>query len=163
MSDNSSSGRRAVARSAARLGAVQALYQMELAGTDVADIMAEYGSLRQGDAFNDGEHGKADTSFMNDIVKGVVEHQRTIDQAVNACLGEGWSLPRLDATLRAILRSAGYELHYRSDVPGRVTIAEYVELTRAFFDEKESGFINGALDKLAHQRRPDEFHVSKEG
>ena len=157
MSEKSGSGRRAVARSAARLGAVQALYQMELAETDVSEIMAEYASSRQGEAFDDGQHGTADTSFLHDIVKGVVEHQRVIDPAINACLSEKWRLPRLDATLRAILRSAGYELKYRTDVPARVTIAEYVQIANAFFDDNESGFINGALDKLAHEVRPSEF------
>lgn len=160
MTANPGSGRRAVARSAARLGAVQALYQMELAGTDVADIMAEYASSRQGDAFIDGQHGEADTVFMTDIVKGVVENQHAVDRSVNACLSSNWRLPRLDATLRAILRSAGYELQYRPDIPARVIIAEYVELTRAFFDDNESAFVNGALDNLAHQKRPDEFNRS---
>lgn len=157
MTGKSGSGRRAVARSAARLGAVQALYQMELAETDVSDIMAEYTSSRQGNAFNDGEHGKADATFLKDIVQGVVDHQRTIDPAINDCLSSGWSLPRLDATLRAILRSAGYELQFRPDIPGKVIITEYVEITRAFFDDNESGFINGALDKLAHLKRGEEF------
>lgn len=157
MTDKSGSGRRAVARSAARLGAVQALYQMELAETDVSVIMAEYTSSRQGNAFNDGEHGKADGAFLKDIVQGVVDHQRTIDPAIDECLSSGWTLPRLDATLRAILRSAGYELQFRPDIPGRVIITEYVEITRAFFDDNESGFVNGALDKLAHLKRSEEF------
>ena len=109
-------GRRAVARSAARLGAVQALYQMELAGTDLSDIMDEYASSRQGEAFYNGEHGEADTSFLHDIVQGVVRNQRAIDRGVAECLSTGWSLPRLDATLRAILRSAGYELQHRADI-----------------------------------------------
>lgn len=151
------SGRRAVARTSARLGAVQALYQMELASTDVADILVEYTSSRQGNAFDNGEHGKADIMFLKDIVQGVVKHQRTIDRSVADCLSAGWTLPRLDATLRAILRAAGYELEHRPDIPGKVVIAEYVELTRAFFEDNESAFINGALDKLAHIQRPDEF------
>ncbi len=157
MTGKTASGRRAVARTSARLGAVQALYQMELAGTDVSDILAEYTSSRQGNSFEDGEHGKADTAFLQDIVRGVVKQQRSIDRAVADCLASGWSLPRLDATLRAILRSGGYELMFRFDIPGKVVIAEYVELTRAFFDDNESAFINGALDKLAHARRSDEF------
>lgn len=157
MMAKSDSGRRAVARTSARLGAVQALYQMELAGTDVSVVLAEHASSRQGDAFENGEHGKADTVFLKDIVEGVLQHQREIDRAAAGCLSTGWTLPRLDATLRAILRSAGYELAFRADIPGKVVIAEYVELTRAFFDANESKFINAALDKLAHLRRPEEF------
>ncbi len=157
MTRNPAPGRRAVARTSARLGAVQALYQMELAEAGVADVLAEYASIRQGNAFEDGQHGDADKAFLGDIVQGVVTHQRDIDRAVADCLSAGWTLPRLDATLRAILRSACYELVYRTDIPGRVIIAEYVELTRAFFDDAESAFVNGALDALAHNRRPDEF------
>lgn len=151
------SSRRAVARTAARLGAVQALYQMELAGTDVTEIVAEYTASRQGEAFEDGEHGKADKALMGDIVTGVVKNQRAIDQSLEQCLSTGWTLGRLDATLRAILRSGGYELKFRSDIPAKVVIAEYVELTRAFFEDTESGFVNAALDKLARTSRVDEF------
>ncbi|MGI9465446.1 MAG: transcription antitermination factor NusB [Aestuariivirgaceae bacterium] len=157
MTGKPSSGRRAVARTSARLGAVQALYQMELAETGVSDVLAEYASSRQGNAFEDGQHGEADKTFLEDIVQGVVAHQRDIDRAVADCLSAGWTLARLDATLRAILRSAGYELAYRADIPGRVVLTEYVELTRAFFDDTESAFVNGALDALAHKCRPDEF------
>ncbi len=157
MTASEKTGRRAVSRSAARLGAVQALYQMELAGTDVSEILAEYGASRQGEAFEDGEHGTADTAFMHDIIKGVVRDQRAIDKALVGCLSDGWTLPRLDATLRAILRSAGYELAARSDVPGRVVISEYVDVARAFFDGPEPKFINAALDKLAREKRQAEF------
>ncbi len=157
MSDDRKPGRRAVSRSAARLGAVQALYQMELAGTDVTEILAEYAASRQGEAFDDGEHGKADTAFMHDIIKGVVRDQRPIDRALAGCLAEEWKLPRLDATLRAILRSAGYELTARRDVPAKVAISEYVDIARAFFDGPEPKFVNAALDKLAREIRCDEL------
>ena len=157
MSGQSSGKRRAVARSAARLGVVQALYQMELAGTDVSEILAEYGVSRQGDAFDDGEHGKADTKFMHGLIRGVVTKQREVDRALAYCLSEGWTLARLDATLRAVLRSAGYELMFRSDVPGRVVINEYVDVTHAFFEGNEPAFINAALDKLARASRETEF------
>ncbi len=83
--------------------------------------------------------------------------QRAIDKALVGCLSDGWTLPRLDATLRAILRSAGYELAARSDVPGRVVISEYVDVARAFFDGPEPKFINAALDKLAREKRQAEF------
>ena len=150
-------GRRAVSRSAARLGAVQALYQMELAGTDVSEILAEYAASRQGEGFEDGQHGQADTAFMQDIIQGVVHDQRRIDRALAGCLSDDWTLPRLDATLRAILRSGGFELLSRQDVPARVVISEYVDVARAFFDGAEPKFINAALDKLARSTRRDEL------
>jgi N utilization substance protein B len=148
--------RPAVARSAARLGAVQALYQMDIGGTDMAEVLAQYGGGRLGDDFNDGQCGEADAGFLKSIVEGVVADQGLIDRKVNDCLGAGWTLARLDATVRAILRAGGFELMFREDVPVRVVINEYVEVAKAFFDASEPKFVNAALDKLARERRPDE-------
>lgn len=149
--------RRDVARSAARLGAVQALYQMDIAGTDLADVLAEFGSGRLGETFENGECGEADFTLLRDIVEGVVGDQRLIDRSINAHLASGWTLGRLDSTLRAVLRAAAYELLFRSDIPGRVTISEYVDVAHAFFDGEEPRVVNGVLDALARERRPDEF------
>lgn len=149
--------RRDVARSAARLGAVQALYQMDIAGTDLADVLAEFGSVRLGETFENGECGEADFALLRDIVEGVVRDQRLIDQSVNAHLAPGWTLGRLDATLRAVLRAAAYEVLFRPDIPGRVTISEYVDVAHAFFDGDEPRVVNGVLDALARERRPEEF------
>jgi N utilization substance protein B len=146
-----------VARSAARLGAVQALYQMDIAQSDLSDVLAEFGSVRRGEGFDEGECGKADFAFLKDVVETVVRDQTLIDREVNDTLAEGWRLDRLDATLRAILRAAAAELVFRPDVPARVVINEYIELTGAFFGEEEKGFVNGALDRLARRRRPDEM------
>ena len=163
MPENDNRGKRgkarrpAVARSAARLGAVQALYQMDIGGTDLADVLAQYGSGRLGDEFENGQCGEADFGFLKTIVQGVVTDQALIDRKVNDCLGSGWTLARLDATARAILRAGGYELMFRDDVPAKVTISEYVEVAKAFYDGSEAGFVNAALDKLARERRPDEF------
>jgi len=146
-----------VARSAARLGAVQGLYQMDIGGTDLADVLAQYGGGRLGDSFDDGQCGEADYGFLKSIIEGVVTDQGLIDRKVNECLGDNWTLARLDATARAILRAGGFEIMFREDVPAKVAISEYVEVAKAFFGGSEPGFINAALDKLARERRPEEF------
>jgi N utilization substance protein B len=131
---------------------------MDIAGTAIEDVLAEFGSGRLGEAFEDGECGAADFPLLKDIVSGVLERQRTIDKAVNACLAEGWTLARLDSTLRAILRAASYELLYREDIPAKVTINEYVDVAKAFFgDGEEPGFVNGVLDTLGRNHRQLEF------
>jgi N utilization substance protein B len=146
-----------VARSAARLGAVQALYQMDLAGTDVGEVLAQFSARASGDAFDEGQCGPADFPFLKEIVDGVVREQRTIDPAVNRLLDKSWPLARLDATLRAILRAAAYEIMFMESVPARVAINEYLDVAHAFFDEQEPKLLNGVLNSLARQRRPEEF------
>ena len=148
---------RAVSRSSARLGAVQALYQMELSGRGLNGVMAEYSSLRLGETFEDGECGKADVAFLKDTLEGVLREQKTLDKKLNEYLSDSWKLPRLDATMRAILRAAAYELQFRKDVPAPVTISEYVDVTKAFFDDEEPKFINGVLDRYARWVRNDEM------
>ena len=148
---------REISRSAARLGAVQALYQMDIAQSDLADVLADYGSHRLGEEFENGECGPADFAFLKDLVEIVVRDQKLIDREVDAVLMEGWKLARLDTTLRAILRAAAAELIFRPDVPARVVLNEYIELTLAFFGEEEKGFVNGVLDRLARQRRGSEL------
>jgi len=146
-----------VARSAARLGAVQALYQMDLAGTDVGEVLAQFSSRAAGDAFDEGQCGPADFPFLKEVVDGVVREQRTIDPAVNRILDKSWPLARLDATLRAILRAAAYEIMFMENVPARVAINEYIDVAHAFFDDQEPKLLNGVLNTLARQRRPEEF------
>lgn len=146
-----------VARSAARLGAVQALYQMDLAGTDVGEVLAQFSSRAAGDAFEEGQCGPADFPFLKEVVDGVVREQRIIDQTVNRLLDKSWPLARLDTTLRAILRAAAYEIMFMENVPARVAINEYIDVAHAFFDEQEPKLLNGVLNTLARQRRPDEF------
>ncbi|MEM9472778.1 MAG: transcription antitermination factor NusB [Pseudomonadota bacterium] len=149
--------RASVARSASRLGAVQALYQMDIGGSELADVLADYGSGRLGVEFDDGQCGEADYGFLKAIVEGVVEDQVLIDTKINECLGQGWTLARLEATSRAILRAGGFELMFREDVPPKVTISEYVEVAKAFFSGSEPGFINASLDALARKRRAEEL------
>jgi transcription antitermination protein NusB len=144
-------------RSAARLGAVQALYQMDLAGSDVSDTLEQFTARATGENFDDGQCGEADTKFLREIVDGAVREQRTIDPFVDALLDKDWPLQRLDSTVRAILRAAAFEMMFMERVPSRVSISEYVDVAGAFFGEEERGFINAVLDSLARKRRPEEF------
>ncbi|HUE44836.1 MAG TPA: transcription antitermination factor NusB [Aestuariivirgaceae bacterium] len=148
---------REVSRSSARLGAVQALYQMDIAGTDFAEVLAQFGAGRMGEIFEDGECGEADFAFLKDIVEGVVREQHGIDRAVEDHLAAAWTLARLDSTLRAVLRAGAYELMFRSDVPARVSITEYVDVAHAFFEAEEPRVVNGVLDALARAHRSAEF------
>jgi transcription antitermination protein NusB len=148
---------REVSRSSARLGAVQALYQMDIAGTDLAEVLAQFGAGRMGEIFEDGECGEADFAFLKDIVEGVVREQHGIDRAVQDHLAAAWKLGRLDSTLRAVLRAGAYELMFRPDVPARVSITEYVDVAHAFFEAEEPRVVNGVLDALARAHRPAEF------
>jgi N utilization substance protein B len=141
------------ARTVARLAAVQALYQMELAGEGVETVIAEFANHRF-DADIEGEAlAEADEAYFAEIVRGVVENQRELDAAIKARLASNWRLERLDATLRALLRSGGWELLKQPDTPREVVIDEYVELAKAFFDDAEARFVNAALDGVARDAR----------
>ena len=144
-------------RGVARLAAVQALYQMEIAGTGVADVVAEFELFRLGQEVDGDQYRSADKAYFRDLVVGVVEQQRTLDPTVHEALVAGWPLKRIDATLRAILRAGTYELLRRPDVPARVVITEYVDIAKAFFAVDEPRLVNGVLDRLARQIRPAEF------
>jgi transcription antitermination protein NusB len=144
-------------RSAARLAATQALYQMEIAGKSLNDILAEFeahwiGREIEGDAYT-----PADPSFFRNVVSGVLRDQLPIDRGLDDALAKGWPLRRVEALMRAILRAAFYELRNRPDVPARVVVTEYVDVAVAFFGSEESGMINAVLDALARQTRPAEF------
>jgi transcription antitermination protein NusB len=143
-------------RSAARLAAVQALYQMEIAGVDADSVTEEFSAFRFGR-----EPGlvpcQPDEEFFADIVHGVPLRQEEIDTAITTCLASNWRLSRVDSILRAILRAGAYELLARPDVPAKVVIDEYVDLAHAFVAEEEAPFINAVLDKLARQKRAAEF------
>ena len=137
-------------RRAARLAAVQALYQMELAGVGAEEVAEEFVAHRFGDE-------DADIEFFRAIVAGVPDHQAEIDKAIAACLSENWTLARVDSILRAILRCGVFELVARRDVPAKVVIDEYVAVAGAFFGGDEPGFVNGALDTIARRKRAAEF------
>lgn len=140
-------------RGAARLAAVQALYQMELSGTGVLEIVSEFENFRLGQEIDGEQYLKADPSWFRSIVSGVVRDQRALDPIIADSLTEGWPLSRLDATIRAILRAGVYELLERKDVPTAVIVTEYVEIAHAFFDEDEPKLVNAVLDSVARKLR----------
>jgi N utilization substance protein B len=146
-------------RGAARLAAVQALYQLEIGGGDMLTVIQEFEAFRLGQEIDGYEYRQADAGWFRDVVGGVVAEQRLIDPMVHTALVEDWPLKRVDATLRAILRCGTYELLKRNDVPGRVIISEYIDIARAFFEDDEPRLVNGVLDRIAHDNRPDEFPV----
>lgn len=144
-------------RTAARLAAVQALYQMETAGAGIETVVREFVAHRLGGDLEGERTHAADDAFFVDIVRGVVNGQRRIDSAIAAHLAKNWRIERLDSIARGILRAAVYELGARADIPPAVTIDEYVELARDFFgDGDEVGFINGLLDSVARKTRPED-------
>jgi transcription antitermination protein NusB len=146
------------ARSAARLGAVQALYQMEIGGTDLGETLAQFSSRVTGDNFDNGETGQADFKFLRDVVEGAVREQALLDPSIDKVLDKDWPLHRLDATVRAIMRAGAFEIFFKDNVPARVAINEYVDVAAAFFEDgDEPRFVNGALNTLARNRRPEEF------
>lgn len=144
-------------RSAARLAAVQGLYQMDLAGTDLNDVIRERSAdpITEADAHNPTDG--ADATFLAELLRGVVRRQRDIDPLVDKQLALGWRLARVDSILRAILRAGVFELMERLDVPARAVINEYVDIAHAFFGEDEPKVVNGVLDKLARRLRDSEF------
>ena len=139
-------------RSAARLAAVQALYQIELAGTPVETVIPEF--LRDG--IDPDRRGAFDEALFADIVRGATARQAELDGGIGAALTPDWPLERLENVLRAILRAGAYELTARIDVPVPVIISEYLDIGHAFFAGKEPGLINGVLDRLARNLRPEE-------
>jgi N utilization substance protein B len=143
----------AEARLLARLGAVQALYQMEMSGCGSDAVIREFEEHRLGKPQDDVELGDADRAHFRRVVKGVVERQGEIDQGVNEVLRQGWPLKRLDATVRAVLRAGAFELLACPDVPPKVVLNEYVEVANGFFSGDEPAFINGVLDALAQHWR----------
>jgi len=147
-----------LARSAARLAAVQALYQMELTGADWQAVRREFEDHRLGAEIEGVQYRDADVALFRDILEGVVAHQAAIDQLTDRALVEKWPLGRIDATLRAVFRAAGHELTGRQDIPPKVSIGEYVDVAKAFFESgKEAKFVNAVLDHMAREVRPEAF------
>lgn len=140
---------RSRSRSAARLAAVQALYQQEMEGTPVPRLLDEFHRHRLGQTIEDVAYADAEISFFDDLVKGVDARRAEIDAAISARLANGWNLERLDRPMRQILRAGTYELIARIDVPTGTVISEYVDVADAFYAKREKGFVNGLLDAVA--------------
>ena len=145
---------RSRSRSAARLAAVQALYQQEMEGTPLPRLLNEFHDHRLGAVIEDEHYHEAERDFFDDIVTGADARRAELDALIAARLAVGWSLERLDRPMRAILRAGAYELVARKDVPVATVITEYVDVAHAFYDKRESGFVNGLLDAIAKATRP---------
>lgn len=154
MSEKSTSSIRR--RTAARLAAVQALYQIDLTGTPVETVVAEFAHHRLGHEADDEHLGEVDTVLFADIVRGASKRRADLDPMIGAALAPDWPLERLETVLRAILRAGAYELLSRADVPAPVVISEYLDVAHAFFGDKEPGLVNGVLDRLARTLRSEE-------
>jgi transcription antitermination protein NusB len=142
------------ARSAARLAAVQALYQLEMEAPALPVLLHEFHQHRLGAEIEDEQYADADVDFFNDVVLGVAKRRDEIDRLIVAKLAPGWSLARLDRTMLQILRAGTYELIARTDVPRATAISEYLDVAHAFFDAREARFVNGLLDAVAKDVRP---------
>lgn len=145
--------KRTQSRSAARLAAVQALYQHEMEGTPVAALIHEFHMHRLGKTIEEEEYAGADVPFFDDVVKGTLARLDEVDAAITARLADGWSMERLDRTMKAILRAGVYELIAREDVPIGAVVSEYVDVAKAFFSAREPAFANGLLDAIGKQVR----------
>lgn len=152
-----SAPRKANRRGAARLAAVQALYQMDIAGAGINDIFAEFESHWLGNEVEGETYLPAEAAFFRDVVSGVVKDQGKLDPLLDDALNQGWPLKRIDAILRAVLRAGAYELDHRKDVPARVVIKEYVDVAHAFVEKDEVGLVNAVLDQMARKFRAGEF------
>ncbi|MCW3836644.1 transcription antitermination factor NusB [Sphingomonas canadensis] len=144
---------RSKARAAARLAAVQALYQREMENTAIPVLLHEFHQHRLGATIEGVEYSQADADFFDDIVRGVDARRAEIDELVAARLTAEWSLDRIDRPMRQILRAGTYELLARADVPVGAVISEYLDVTDAFYGRREKGFVNGVLDAVAKSVR----------
>jgi N utilization substance protein B len=144
---------RSRSRSAARLAAVQALYQQEMEGTPLPRLLKEFHDHRLGATIEDATYHRAEQDFFDDVVSGADARREEIDGLIAGKLAKRWTLERLERPMRAILRAGTYELIARPDVPVGSVISEYVDVAHAFYDQRESGFVNGLLDAIAKERR----------
>ena len=142
-------------RRAARLAAVQALYQLDIGGGETATVVGEFEAHRLDRLLEplDLPPLAIDRDWFRLLTSGAWDSRATLDPEIGAVLAEGWTLQRCDALLRAFLRAGAFELASRPDVPVKVAINEYVDLGHLFFDGPEPGFINGVLDRLATKLR----------
>lgn len=143
-------------RSAARLAAVQALYQLEQEPVAITAVVMEFINHRFGQTVDDITYTNADITLFRELVTGVQDNKDSLDNAIEPTLSDGWRMERLESVVRSILRSAAFEIIHCPLVPKAVIINEYVDLTKAFYDGRESAFVNASLDALAQKARPNE-------
>ena len=144
-------------RSAARLAAVQALYQMELAGKGLKEVQAEFERHWMGREIEGDQYKPAEAALFRSILDGVLANQITLDPRIDEILAATWPLKRIEAVMRAALRAGAFELVFSRDVPPKVVISEYVDITRAFFERDETNMVNAVLDRLAREERAGEL------
>lgn len=149
MTENRKSKLDVDARRAARLGAVQATYQMDLGGTPSEEVIDEFVDHRLGQELEGDLYNEADIEHFTRLIRGVVTDQVRIDRTIEDFLADGWTMTRLDSTLRAILRCGVFEVINMTDIPGPVIVNEYIDLTKAFFEGPEPKFVNGLMDRVA--------------
>ncbi len=140
---------RSKARAAARLAAVQALYQIDMEGTPLAQLLDEFHRHRLGAEIEGDQYAQAEVAFFDDVVKGADARRDELDELLSGKLAEGWRLERLDKTMLQILRAGAWELLARADIPTATVISEYVDVAHAFFEAREAKFVNGVLDSVA--------------
>ncbi|HNW19534.1 MAG TPA: transcription antitermination factor NusB [Sphingorhabdus lacus] len=145
--------RNSKSRSAARLAAVQALYQMDMEKVGLARLLDEFHAHRLGAEIEDAQYAEAEVDFFDDVVAGVNARRAEIDALIDGKLGEMWKMGRLDKTMLQILRCGTYELIARADIPTGAVIDEYMDVAHAFFDKKDAKFVNGLLDAVAKDVR----------
>jgi len=136
---------------------VQALYQRAVSGQSAAEVLREFLQHRVEEEVEGLKHGAVNRELLGELVEGVAREEGTLDDMLAAVLDEDWTLERLELLLRVLLRTAVFELSDRLEVPARVVISEYVDLANAFYDGRETAFVNGLLDRLAHVLRAEEF------
>jgi N utilization substance protein B len=150
--------RKANRRGAARLAAVQALYQMDIAGTGLNDILTQFERHWIGREVEGDQYLPAEAAFFRSLVEGVIVEQRALDPQIDNALAKGWPLKRVEAILRAVLRAGAFELRHMLDIPARVIVSEYVDIAHAFVERDETGMVNAVLDQLARELRAAEFN-----
>lgn len=159
---SAASRQKGAALSAARLFAVQALYQIAMSGASMDSVLEEFlrHRLRDADDTVDVQEAvKPKAELFSELVRGAIRRREEINDMIAAVLPENWSLDRLESVLRCILEAGVYELLARQRTPARVVINEYVDLTHAFYAGAEPGMVNGILDRLARKVRPAEFGI----
>ncbi len=144
-------------RAAARLNAVQALYQMDLTGKAIHEIFAEFESFWMGKEIEGETYFPAEGKLFRQIVEGVLAEQRLLDPKIDQVLSDGWPLRRIESVMRATLRAGAYELMFKKDIPVKVVISEYVNIAHAFFEREEVNMVNAVLDRIGHETRASEF------